>query len=272
MVEPLIEKPLHFTPVGTLVRDNWTKKYYNEVLRIEKIANHKVCGAPKKNLKPCKAYPKENYNYYCQIHKTDITTTGSTISNDLPSNNPNNIQDAVSHHNVSLKNYEDEKGIFKHQMPLDYLRRNFAKCNNCPVRADCAQNMPDFHCTIEEDIFNNFLDSTRQDYDIQDFTKVDMFTIYQAAFSFINRIRFQIVKQLYSPTEDNALRIEIAGVRASKEFRENMKSLGLTRDSRQKLRRKDFQIGISAVKATASASLASQMADAKKQEIEKVSN
>lgn len=268
MATQLTEKPPHFSPIGTFIRDIWTKDYYRQVLRIERVSNHKICGAPKKNLTPCRSYPKEQYSYYCSIHKPDLTTKGNNTTSDLPSNNPNRIGDQIASQHRGLENYEKEKGIFQPQMSLTYLRRTFAKCNNCLVRADCVQNIPDSHCTIEEDMFNKFLDGVRNDYDIQDFTQIDMWMIYDAAFALINRIRFQIIKQLYSPTEDNALRIEIAGVRSSKEYRECMKSLGLTRNERQKLKRKDFQIGISATKASAQISLASQMAQAKKQKLE----
>lgn len=257
---------LHFTPMGTLVRQVWTKKYYQQVLRVERITKHRICGSPTRHFTPCRSYPKEDYGYYCKVHRPSSEDGVDNPEEAIPVTTPNKVEYGLGNsQDVSLSNYEKEKGIFQKPLMVErHLRRNFSQCNICPVRTECVQMQIDKHCTIEEDMFNTFLDAARHDYDLQDFTKVDMYMLYTAAFAWINSVRANIIQNLYSPTNDEVVRIQIESVRESREFRQTMEKLGLTRQERMKMRRKDYQIGISAKKAQANISLANQMADAKR--------
>lgn len=268
--DTIVMDHLHFTPMGTLIRQAWTKKYYQAVLRVERVSKHKICGAAKKDFTPCRSYPKEDYGYYCKIHRPSSEDGILNPEQATPVTTPNKVEYGLGDsQDVSLSNYEKEKGIFSLPlMPQKHLRKNFSSCNICPVRTDCVQMQIDSHCTIEDDMFNMFLDAARHDYDLQDFTQIDMYMLYTAAFAWINSVRANIIQNQYSPTNDEIVRIQIESVRESREFRQTMEKLGLTRQERMKLRRKDYQIGISAKKAQANISLANQMAEAKRMQIE----
>lgn len=263
----LPQEVLHKTPMGTLIRKNWQKPYYEKILRVERVTRHAICGSPKKNYEPCRQRPQEQYGFGCRLHKYNLDDEYSSNPDFVSGSDSNNSTNGLYNPSgVSVENYEREKGLFKHIMPQQYFRKNFSRCNVCNVKAECAQNLVDSHCRIEEDMFYQFLESIRHDYDIQDFTQVDMFMIYNAAFRWLNGIVLQINQNLYSPTNDDVIRIQIAAVRESKEFRETMQKLGLTRDARQKMRRKDFQIGISTAQAVSKMSIANLMAEEKRKQ------
>ncbi|MHA2274213.1 MAG: hypothetical protein ACXAC2_00500 [Candidatus Kariarchaeaceae archaeon] len=236
------------TAMGTRVRESWTKEYYNYVLRIEKNERRPICGAPTKNNYPCRKPPQEHYSDYCGIHRPRKSK-----------GNPREDQAGNSPPAVSTNIVKTEEPILEHVHSRDEIVMTFHQCNNCYIRDTCPKGEVDNHCRIQEDGFYTFIDTVRQDYEIQ---QIDMFMIYKVAIAYVKGMYADIIQKEYLPASDEYHDQHMTAVRLSKEYREGLKALGLTRHQRNTYYQKDMKLGVEAVKAQSQASLAETMARA----------
>lgn len=228
--------------MGTRNRKSFDPGYYREVLRIEKTLRRAICAAEKPDFTPCKKEPNAKYGDYCFIHK------GLAMPEEI------RVTDASSQTHGLTKNKKDLKIMTRNDLLMQ-----FPRCNNCPLRADaCELFTPDKHCLVQENFFYKFVDLIRFDHDIYD---MDLFTLYDAALNWSSSKYYLSVKNQWSPTSDEAILMQIASVRESKEFRSCMKALGLTREQRKRSQASDATIGIQAARAAADIDLSQVMAE-----------
>lgn len=244
VIEALPDK----TAMGTRVRNHWTKEYYNDILRIEKNERKPICGAPTKNNYPCRKTPKSKYQDYCGIHRS--RSKKGLAKDALAGNDPPGVSTNIIKTNES---------IISHAHSREEILMTFHQCKNCYIRDTCPKGEIDKHCRIQEDGFYTFIDTVRQDYEIQ---QLDMYMIYKTAIAYVKGMYADIIQKEYLPASDEYHEQHMSAIRLSKEYRENLKGLGLTRHQRNVYYQKDMKIGVEAVKAQSQVSLAETMAKA----------
>lgn len=243
------------TPMGTYVRSFWTPKFQREILNIEKELKRALCGAQTLDGLPCRGYPKEKYFWYCHNHKPNPNDVDKPLKEMTPY-----ISSNVE--TTGLANFERSKEL--QIMDRKMLIRTFRQCNNCQLRSTCDKFTPDLHCTIQEDEFYHFVDTLRTDFDIR---KMDMYIVYRAAQAFANSQYLQMAQNMVNVFSTEAKNMRVATVRESKEFRECLKELGVTRGERQKSVDRQKGLTIGAVKATAELTIAQMMSEYKRRTI-----
>lgn len=206
---------LEESPLGTVVRPEWTNDYYREVIEVEQDARRAICGAPKKDGKPCKGRPKKDHYHYCRLHRItgDLQPTAQEVS------------DPARAGAKALTEVKARPPILIN----DEIRLGLTSCGVCPVRTQCSVYVPGDHCRIEERIFHRFLDTVKGDYEIQD---IDMFMVMGAGWRFIGMFRAQLGVSRMDPVDAESTKVSWYGPRESKEFVRLMKELGLTRKER----------------------------------------
>jgi len=177
------------------------------VAREEQRARKAICGAPKKDGNPCRSHPTQKYGYYCRLHK---------YTGDLQATPQESIHPAkVTPRPPVLLN--------------DEIRHGLARCNICPVRNKCFDNLPGHFCRVEERIVHQFMDTARQDYEI---SPLDEFQLVAAALSYVVIIRARLNQAMMSSADAEATKMSWLAPREQKEFIRLMKELGLTRKER----------------------------------------
>ena len=215
------DKPpvLKQTPLGTVIRDEWPDAYYKTVVHVEQTARRAVCGAPKKDGKPCKGQPTKKHGYYCRLHRY----TGKL--------------------QLTSQEVKYPSKVTKGRYPVlfdEEIRLGLAHCNLCPVRNKCNEMIPGHYCVIEERIVHQFLNTAKEDYEVD---PLDEFSLIAAALSYINVVRIRIAQSRMAPREAEETRLSWSGPREQKEFVRLMKELGLTRKERLEQEAKRAAIG-----------------------------
>lgn len=255
-MEPTPESMGEKTPMGTVIRKFWTPKYRREILNIEKDLKRGICGGETTEGLPCRSYAKEKYYWYCYSHRPNPNDINKPIDELLPFINGESSK-------YGLAQIERSKDI--EIMNRDMLIRTFRQCSMCQIRSTCDRFLPDQHCLVQEDEFYGFVDTIRDDYDLR---KIDMYVIYRAAQAFANSQYLQMAQNMVNVFSDDAKNIRVATVRESKEFRECLKDLGITRGERQKSIDRQKGLAIGAVKATAEVTIAQIMGEIKKRTLQ----
>ncbi len=246
--------PFERTTIGTVIRKEWSKDYYQRVLSLEKKMRRPICGALTKSNFPCKNSPKKIAGYFCKIHKSSDTKTDLT---DLTQgNNPSAVSTGVT-------NTLEVQQVHKHS---DILKK-FHKCYLCYLRTECDSfratpensDEPNPHCQIEEDIFYTFIDTVRQDYQL---SQIDIYMVNTAAIMYAKAFYMQMIQGDYHALSDESQDVMMATIRLTKEFRESVKALGLTRHQRNQAYQRDMKIGVDAVQAQQQANLSQLMSEA----------
>lgn len=255
-MEPTPESMGEKTPMGTVVRKFWTPKFRREILNIEKNLKRGICGAETVDGLPCRSHSKEKYFWYCYSHRPNPNETNSPLDELLPFISGDSST-------TGLAQIERARDIELMDRPM--LIRTFRQCNFCQIRSTCDRFLPDQHCTIQEDEFYGFVDTVRDDHDLR---KIDMYVIYRAAQAFANSQYLMMAQNMVNVFSDEAKNIRVATVRESKEFRECLKDLGITRSERQKSIDRSKGLAIGAVKATAEVTVAQIMAEYSKRTLQ----
>ncbi len=220
MTEADDKKPmLRTTALGTAIRQEWTNGYYKLVVGAEQEMRRGICGAPKKDETPCKGQPQKKHGYYCRLHRY----TGKL-----------QLTSQEAKHPVK---------VTKQPPPVlfnDEIRNGLARCNICPVRNRCEMNLPGHFCRIEERIVHQFLNTAKEDYEVD---PLDEFSLVAAALSYINIIRARINQAGMTPRDAEQDRLSWYAPRDQKEFIRLMKELGLTRKERLEQEAKRAAIG-----------------------------
>lgn len=240
--------PYEKTTIGTAIRKEWSKDYYQRVLSLEKKLRRPVCAAKTKENFPCSRPPKEETGFYCGIHRSYVPIDENTNISELEQgNNPTNVDTGLTKNESFITHLHKKKQILQ----------QFHRCALCPLRTECDMFEDESHCKIEEDTFYTFIDTIRQDYQIQQF---DMYMIYRAAIAYAKSMYSDMLAVDYLPSSDQAFDFQMSSIRLTKEFRESVKALGLTRHQRNQYYQRDMKLGVDMVKSQATHSLAEQMA------------
>lgn len=224
MTDDLLED----TDLGTVIRAEWEKEYLEQVIDVEKDLRRAICGAPKKDGSPCKGRPKKEYHYYCRLHRE----TGELQLTPKEVKNPMLLQAKLPIPPV---------------LKIDEIRNGLLKCNVCPVRKDCSEFLKGNYCTIEERILIRFINTAKEDYDLQ---FIDEYMLIAAGFRFINSWRAQMATSRMDPVEAESSHLNWWAPREMKEFVRLMKELGLTR--KERLEQERDQLMPSSIKGTGS--------------------
>lgn len=212
-------------PLGTVIRSDWDIPYYKAVLRVEQEAQRAICGAPKKDGKPCKGKPQKKYGYYCRLHRysgeLQLTPQESALATAAKSRPP-----------VLLN---------------DEIRNGLANCNICPIKRQCSEFTPGHFCMIEERIIHQFIETVKEDYQVED---LDMFAVIQAGLSFINTWRIRMAQSRMDPVDAEQTRLAWSAPREMKEYTRTMKELGLTR--KERIDQEKERLGLQRLPSTAS--------------------
>ncbi len=215
------------TALGTIIRPEWDDTYLKQVFEAEQTARRAICGVPRKDHKPCRGKPNEDYGFYCRMHRH----TGK------PQPTAQEVSDPI------LANARTPAK--KQTAPLllnDEIRLGLTQCNVCPTRNHCGLFVPGDHCRIEERIFHRFIDTIKADYSIE---PIDMFLIMPAGWRFIGMFRAQLATSRMDPIDAEASKLTWYGPRESKEFIRIMKELGLTR--KERLEQEKDRLGIGGI-------------------------
>lgn len=214
------DKPmLRETPLGTIIRTEWSDGYYKLVVRAEQEMRRGICGAPKKDESPCRGRPTENHGYYCRLHRY----TGNLQLTSQEVKHPAKLETVRP---PVLLNTE--------------IRHGLARCNICPVRNKCDSNLPGHYCTIEERLVHQFLNTARADYEV---SPLDEFSLVVAALAYVNIIRARFNQAGMTAVDAEASKLSWHAPRDQKEFIRIMKELGLTRKERMEQETKRSSIG-----------------------------
>jgi len=234
------------TLIGTVIRTIWSKEYYQLVLRAEKQVHKPICGAPTKKKYPCRNFPQEEYGWYCGIHKG------------LKNINPNDSPAVTLPSAYSSGSTSNSNTTVIHIHSLAELRLQFHQCDGCYIRDRCPSFEAESHCRIEEDHFHGFIDTLRDNYQI---SQIDMYTASKAALMYGKSVYAEMMEVQWQVGSKEAYDMQKSSIRMSKEFRDCVKALGLTRDQRNRTYQKDMKLGLEGVKVQQTqASLAERMA------------
>ena len=219
--------PLKETPLGTVIRPEWTDAYYKLVAKAEMDNKKAICGAPRKDGEPCRGHPNEKYGWFCRLHKY----SGELQLTSQEAKHPAKVTPRVP---ILLN---------------DEIRNGLARCNICPVRNRCELNLVGHYCRLEERIVNQFMDTAKQDYEI---SPLDEFQLIAAALSYIVIIRARLNQSMMSSLDAEAAKLSWLAPREQKEFIRLMKELGLTRKERMDQETRRAAVGKPAVLADGS--------------------
>jgi hypothetical protein len=125
------------------------------------------------------------------------------------------------------------------------LRTMFFRCDTCIDRNICRVCIPSGYCQIEEQIFFEFYQEASGHYGLE---PIDRFALYNAAMSMLRGMRANRVLAKISVGSGEDSRLTWLAVRESKEFRDGLKELGISRKERvDQLREKE---GLGAIKGS----------------------
>lgn len=229
------DEMLKDTPIGTVIRKEWKKGYLKLVKELEMECRRPVCGAKKKNGRPCKGRPTEEFGYYCALHR----------------------HNGEYNHGVLKSPVRLRSELMRKEPPLllrSEVHAMLTRCENCPIRNRCSEFVVGHYCRVEERLFERFMVTAKSDYELD---ALDEYSLVQAGFAFVNSFRGQMAMSQMTPQEAEETRVGWIQPRHSKDFRDTMKSLGLSR--KERLDRESDKLGVS--KLPGSTSLAQIMSE-----------
>jgi len=208
------------TALGTVVRDDWSKDHLRLVMIEERKRKRAICGAKNHKGLPCSRIPEQEFGFYCSTHKDTGRTKAEIVG-------------------VGPKSLATPD-ITTLMMAKEELREHFFRCQVCVSRTTCQYFSKDRHCVVEENIFDNFIREAKQHDEILD---IDLPMLYNAALSFIRSMRANRVLAKITLIDAEDTRLSWMAARESKEYRDAMKSLGLSRKERLDRRKDEAGIG-----------------------------
>ncbi len=227
--------PIYFTALGTMKRDFWSKDHLNRVLEVEKTKQVAICGAMTTKNDVCRNRPKPKYDHYCGNHKPSRRMGALKEGEKIQSSASVDIE-LPTEHNPFVTDSE-----IKHPQTLrSYLLQTFSRCNVCPIRMTCSSFVVDAHCSIEEGVFRDFVTDIITSYDI---TTSELNIVYMAGWAWVKTFKNRMIEAQFDTTREENQPFLTYAFRESREYRQCMRDLGITRSRRKHDEKASISVG-----------------------------